>query len=104
MVLHGGGGSLYSRQRRWTTAAWQWESVGGETAAPMPWVWQGSGSRCLRAVGTVRMWSAHGSDRVADGGPHAVLIFFNLTKTGSNLLFGKECLTLLQKFLNFACH
>jgi hypothetical protein len=33
---------------------------------------------------------------VADGGPHTVLIFFNSTKTGLNLKFEKECLTLLQ--------
>jgi hypothetical protein len=32
-----------------------------------------------------------------------ILIFFNLTKTSSNLKFEKECLTLLQKFPHFAC-
>jgi hypothetical protein len=48
-----------------------------------------------RAVGMLRTRSARGSDRAADGGPHAVLIFFNLTKTGSKLKFEKECLTLL---------
>jgi hypothetical protein len=38
------------------------------------------------------MQSARGSDRAADGGPHAVLIFFNLTKIGSNLKFEKNAL------------
>jgi hypothetical protein len=32
-------------------AAWWRESVGGETAAATPWARQGSGGRCLRAVG-----------------------------------------------------
>jgi hypothetical protein len=58
---------------------------------------------CLREVGAVWTWSARGSDRAADGGPHMILIFFNLTKTSSNLKFEKECLTLLQKFPHFAC-
>jgi hypothetical protein len=75
--------------------------VGLETAAATSWAWQGSGGHCLNAVGAVRMWSARGSDRAVDGGPHTVLILFNLTKTGSNLDFQKECLTLLQKFPNF---
>jgi hypothetical protein len=78
------------------------EMVGGEEAAPVPWAWQGSGGRCLRAVGAVWTQSARGSDRAADGGPHAVLIFFNLAKTGSNLKFEKGCLTLLRKFPNFS--
>jgi hypothetical protein len=63
------GGSLYSRQRRWTTA-------GGETAAATPWARQGGSGRCLRAVDAVWTRSARGSDRAADGGPHTVLIFF----------------------------
>jgi hypothetical protein len=79
------------------------EAVGGEAVAAVPWAWQGSGGRCLRAVGAVWTRSARGSDRAADSGPHAVLIFFNLTRTGSNLKFEKECLTLLKKFLNFVC-
>jgi hypothetical protein len=66
------------------TAVWRRESVGGETAVAALWAWQGGGGRYLRAIGTVRTWSARGSDWAADGGPHAVLIFFNLTKTGSN--------------------
>jgi hypothetical protein len=59
--------------------------------------WRGGGNRwvgkwrrrhrCLRAVGAVGTRSASGSDRAADGGPHAVLIFLNLIKTGSNLEF-----------------
>jgi hypothetical protein len=61
------------------------------------------GGRCLRAVSTVRTRSACGSNRAADGGPHVVLIFFNLTKTNSNMEFEKECLTLLQKFPISAC-
>jgi hypothetical protein len=61
----------------------------------VPWTCQGSSGHCLRAVGVVRTWSARGSDRAANSGPHVVLIFFNLTKTGSNLKFEKECLTLL---------
>jgi hypothetical protein len=73
--------------------AWRRESVGGEMVAATPWARQGSGGHYLRAVGAVRTRSALGSDRAADGGPHAVLIFFNLTKTGSNLEFEKECLT-----------
>jgi hypothetical protein len=49
------------------------------------------GGRYLRAVSAVQTRSARGSYRAADGGPHAVLIFFfNLTKTGSNLKFEKE--------------
>jgi hypothetical protein len=51
----------------------------------------------------VRTRSTRGLDQAADGGPEAVLIFFNLTKTGSNLEFEEECITLLQKFPNFAC-
>jgi hypothetical protein len=39
---------------------------------------------------------------LSEGGPHAVLIFFNLTKIGSNLEFEKECITVLQKLSNFA--
>jgi hypothetical protein len=39
---------------------------------------------------------------LSEGGPHAVLIFFNLTKIGSNIESEKEHLTLLQKFSNFA--
>jgi hypothetical protein len=61
-VLHGGGWLLYSHQRRWTTAAWRWESVGGETATATPWARQGGGCHCLRVVGVVQMRSAHGSD------------------------------------------
>jgi hypothetical protein len=78
------------------------EMVGGEEAAPVPWAWQDSGGRSLRAVGAVWTQSARGSDRAADGGPHAVLIFFNLAKTGSNLKFEKGCLTLLRKFPNIS--
>jgi hypothetical protein len=34
-----------------------------------------SGGRCLKAVGTVRTWSAHGSDRETDTrGPHGFFI------------------------------
>jgi hypothetical protein len=77
------------------------ETWGGEAAAAVLIARQGGGSRCLRAVGTVWTRSARGSDRAADGGPHAVLIFFNLTKTGSNLKFEKEHLTLIQKFPRF---
>jgi hypothetical protein len=43
----------------------------------------------------VRTRSTRGLDQVADGGPKAVLIFFNLTKTGSKLEFEEECITLL---------
>jgi hypothetical protein len=78
MVLHGGGGSLYSRQRRWTTTVWRRESVGGETVIVTPWARQGGGSRCLTAVGAVQTRSTHGSDQAADGGPHTVLIFFSI--------------------------
>jgi hypothetical protein len=77
-------------------------AVGGEAVAAVPWARQGSGGRCLRVFGVVRTWSARGSDRAADVGPHTVLIFFNLIKTGLNLKFGQQCLTLLQKFPNFA--
>jgi hypothetical protein len=76
------------------------ETVGGEAAAAVRWTRQGGDFHCLRAV---RTRSARGSYRAADGGPHVVLIFFNLTKTGSNLKFRKECLTLLQKIPNVAC-
>jgi hypothetical protein len=78
-------------------------AVGGEAVAAVPWARQGSGGRCLRVFGVVRTRSAHGSDRAADGGPHAVLIFFNLIKTGLNLKFGQQRLTLLQKLPNLAC-
>jgi hypothetical protein len=78
-------------------------TAGGETAAATPWARQGGSGRCLRVVDAVWTRSARGSDRAADGGPHTVLIFFNLTKTGSNLEFEKERLTVLQKFPNFAC-
>jgi hypothetical protein len=37
------------------------------------------------------------------GGPHTVLIFFYLSKTGSTLKIQKGCLILLQKFPIFAC-
>jgi hypothetical protein len=60
--------------------------------AVVPWARQGDDRRCLRAVGVVRTRSVHGSDRAADGGPHAVLIFFNLTKNGSNLKIEKNVL------------
>jgi hypothetical protein len=83
-------------------AAWRRELVGGKMAAAMRWVWQGTGGHCLRVVGVVRTRSAHGSDRAADSGPHAVLIYFNLTKTGSKMEFEKECFTLLKKFPNVA--
>jgi hypothetical protein len=68
------------------------ETVGGKAAAVVPWARQGGGGHCLREVGAVRMQSARGLDRAADGGPHAVLIFFNLTKIGSNLKFEKNAL------------
>jgi hypothetical protein len=71
------------------------ETVGGKAAVGVLWARQGGGSRCLRVVGAVRMRSARGSDLAADGGPHAVLIFFNLTKTCSNMKIKKECLILL---------
>jgi hypothetical protein len=61
-------------------AAWWRESVGGETAAATPWVRQGCDGRCLRAVGVVWTRSARGSDRAADGGPHAGLIFFQFNQ------------------------
>jgi hypothetical protein len=44
------------------------EAVGGEAAAAVPWVWQGSGGRCLRGgVGVVRTRLVRGSDRAVDG-------------------------------------
>jgi hypothetical protein len=46
----------------------------------VPWARQGGGGRYLRAVGTVRTRYARGSDRAADGGPHAVLIFFQFNQ------------------------
>jgi hypothetical protein len=61
--------------------------VGWETAAAALWTRQGGDGRYLRVVGALWTWSARGSDRAAEGGPHAVLIFFNLTKIGSNLEF-----------------
>jgi hypothetical protein len=36
-VLHGGVAPFKGGKRRWTTAAWRRESVGGETAAAKPW-------------------------------------------------------------------
>jgi hypothetical protein len=57
------------------------KTVGGEAEAAVLGAWQGSGGCYLRAVDAVRTRSARGSDRAADGGPHTVLIFFNLTKT-----------------------
>jgi hypothetical protein len=41
---------------------------------------QGGGSCYLRAVSAVRTRSARGSDWAADGGPHAVLIFFQFNQ------------------------
>jgi hypothetical protein len=58
--------------------------VGWETAAAALWARQGGDGRYLRVVGVLWTWSARGLDRAAEGGPHAVLIFFNLTKIGSN--------------------
>jgi hypothetical protein len=57
------------------------DDSGGETAAAaVLWARQGSGHRCLRVVGAVRTRLARGSDRTANGGPHAVLILFQFNQ------------------------
>jgi hypothetical protein len=48
---------------------------GGSDTVGMERRWCG---RYLRVVGAVWMRSARDSDRAADGGPHAVLIFFSI--------------------------
>jgi hypothetical protein len=91
-VLHGG---------RSTTAAWRRESVGGETATVTPWARQGGGGRCLRVGGAVQTRSAHGSDWAADGGPHAVLIFFQFNQNWLKLGICKRMPYLAPKIPNF---
>jgi hypothetical protein len=79
------------------------ETVGPEVVAALSWAWARQRWPLSEEVSTAQTQSAHGSDRAADGlAPHG-FDFSKLTKTGSNLEFEKEYLTLLHKFSNFAC-
>jgi hypothetical protein len=46
---------------------WAANTVGGEAATTVSWVWARRQSPLSEEVGTVRMRSAHGSDRAVDG-------------------------------------
>jgi hypothetical protein len=81
-VLHGGVAPFKGGKRRWTTAAWRRESVGGETA--------------------VRTQLARGSDRETDTrGPRGFIIS-QIIQTSSNMEIENGCFTVLQKFPIFA--
>jgi hypothetical protein len=94
-----GMGTLYSHQRRWTTATWR-RGNGGR------------GNSGSEAVGMGKVAAANVSKRSARSGrrqserltleAHGVLIFPIYSKL-DQLGNKKECLILHQKFLNFSC-
>jgi hypothetical protein len=62
-----GRGRKEEARRLWWRKQWAANTVGGEAATTVSWVWARRQSPLSEEVGTVRMRSAHGSDRAVDG-------------------------------------
>jgi hypothetical protein len=90
----GGGRWRRGSGNRWAGKWWQQSRGRG----------QGGGSRCLKAVGLVRMRSARGSDRKTDTRGHAVSLLSPNCQNQLNFKNQNGCLNLLQTSLGYNEH